>query len=246
MSDGAWLDRIYCDYDGWKGWKGWEGGTGPERLTERKLFAIELARSGIQPPARILEIGFGNGDFLIFLKSQGFDCHGVERRDVHNARLQELGINAVSRPLDDLDPDQFDAVFAFDVLEHMTKPELIDTMAQIQRVLKSGGRLLARFPNGASPFGRYSHNGDLTHLLALTANSFAQVCSLVGLRHDGTWNAAYLWLGQSGLKRIFKPMLVALRRASEAFIGYVHFGIRLPLDPQLTVRATKSAAENLS
>lgn len=236
MSDTAWLDRIYSDYDGWKGW---ESNAGSEQLVERKLFAIELARCGVTPPARVLEIGFGNGDFLIFLKGEGFDCHGVERRDVHNARLQSLGINAVSVPLHSLEPDQFDAVFAFDVLEHMTKPELIDAMAQIHRVLKPGGRLLARFPNGASPFGRYSHNGDLTHLLALTATSFAQACSLAGLRHDGTWNAAYLWFGQSGLKRFLKPMLVALRRASEAFIGYVHFGMRMPLDPQLTVRATK-------
>lgn len=239
MTDTAWLDRIYGDYDGWKGW---ETSSEQERQVARKVYAIELRRSGTEAPAKVLEIGFGNGDFLVFLKDQGFECDGIERREVHNARLQGLGINATSTPLTDLAPALYDAVFAFDVLEHMTKPELLDAMVQIERVLKPGGRLLARFPNGASPFGRYSHNGDLTHLLALTPGSFAQACSLAGLRHDGSWNAAYLWTGASGFKRFTKPLLVALRRTSEAFLSYVHFGTRLPLDPQVTVRATKPGA----
>lgn len=239
MTDTAWLDRVYSDYDDWKGW---DTSTERERIVTRRLFGIELRRTGVQAPARVLEIGFGNGDFLAFLKGEGFECDGIERRDVHNARLQGLGINATTTPLSALAPAQYDAVFAFDVLEHMTKPELIEAMEQVARVLKPGGRLLARFPNGASPFGRYSHNGDLTHLLALTPISFAQVCNIAGLRHDGSWNAAYLWTGLAGAKRFTKPLLMLLRRTSEAFIGYVHFGMRMPLDPQVTVRATKPDA----
>lgn len=237
MTEMAWLDRVYGDYDDWKGW---EDLPESERAVAHKLYAIELRRSGATAPAKILEIGFGNGDFLMFLKERGFECDGIERRDVHNARLQALGINATTMSLSELVADSYDAVFAFDVLEHMTKPELIEAMAQIRRVLKPGGRLIARFPNGASPFGRYSHNGDLTHLLALTPGSFGQACNLAGLHHDGSWNAAYLWMGASGFKRFTKPLLVALRRTSEAFLGYVHFGMRMPLDPQVTVRATKT------
>lgn len=236
MTDTAWLDRIYGDYDNWKGW---ETFSEEDRALARRLFAIELQRAEVRPPARVLEIGFGNGDFLIFLKEKGFECDGIERRDAHNARLQSLGINATTTPLPELSDARYDAIFAFDVLEHMTKPELLDAMVQIARVLKPGGHLLARFPNGASPFGRMSHNGDLTHLTALTPTSFSQTCSISGLKHDGSWNAAYVWTGGSGLKVLFKPLVVGLRRCSEAFLSYVHFGTRLPLDPQVTVRATK-------
>jgi 2-polyprenyl-3-methyl-5-hydroxy-6-metoxy-1,4-benzoquinol methylase len=239
MTDTAWLDRVYSHYDDWKGWENWSP---RERHVMRRIFGIELGRAKVAPPARVLEIGFGSGDFLIFLKEEGFVCDGIERRDVHNERLQALGINATTTPLGDLPADHYDAVFAFDVLEHMTKPEMIDAMVQIERVLKPGGHLLARFPNGASPFGQFSHHGDLTHLIALTPGSFAQACSIAGLRHDGSWNAAYLWSGMSGIKRFTKPLVVALRRASEAFLGYIHFGMRMPLDPQVTVRATKPLA----
>ncbi len=236
MTDTAWLDRVYGDYDGWKDW---ETPSERERAIANKLFAIELRRTGAKPPSRVLEIGFGSGDFLVFLNQQGFQCDGIERRDPHNARLQALGINATTTPLSDLAPGHYDAVFAFDVLEHMTKPELLDAMVQIERVLKPGGHLLARFPNGASPFGRFGHNGDLTHLLALTPGSFGQACSLAGLRHDGSWNAAYRWTGAGRVNRFTKPLLLALRRLSEAFIGYIHFGMQMPLDPQVTVRAVK-------
>lgn len=236
MTDTQWLDRVYNDYDNWKDWESYSD---RERYIYRKMFAIELRRTEVRAPAKVLEIGFGNGDFLAFLKDRGYDCDGIERRDNHNPRLQALGINATTTPLPDLAAEQYDAVFAFDVLEHMTKAELLDIMAGIARVLKPGGRLLARFPNGVSPFGLFSQNGDLTHLLALTPTSFAQACSVAGLRHDGSWNAAYLWEGMSGLARFTKPLLLLLRRASEAFIGYVHYGARIPLDQQITVRATK-------
>jgi 2-polyprenyl-3-methyl-5-hydroxy-6-metoxy-1,4-benzoquinol methylase len=239
MTDTGWLDKIYGEYDNWKGW---EAQSDQERVLARRLFEIELRRAEVTPPARILEIGFGNGDFLIFMKEQGFHCDGIERREVHNVRLQALGINATNAPLADVLERQYEAVFAFDVLEHMTKPELLDAMVQIARILKPGGHLLARFPNGASPFGRLSHNGDLTHLLALTPTSFAQACGVGGLVHDGSWNAAYVWTGQGVMKRLIKPIVVAVRRVSEAFLGYVHFGTRIPLDPQVTVRATKPTA----
>lgn len=239
MSDAAWLDRLYQAYDEWKGW---EDLSDQERSITRRQFMIELKRAQIAPPARVLEIGFGTGDYLLFLKEQGFTCDGIERREAHNERLRAHGINATTDPISALDANQYDAVFAFDVFEHLTKPELLDLMSQIARVLKPGGRLIARFPNAASPFGRSSQHGDLTHLTPLTPDSFAQACNVGGLRHDASWNAAWLWTGAGGLKRYLKPLLILLRRTSEAFVGYVHFGKRIPLDPNLTVRAVKPSS----
>jgi cyclopropane fatty-acyl-phospholipid synthase-like methyltransferase len=236
MNDTEWLDRVYGGYDEFKSWDSYSD---RERYVFNRHFAIELGRADIPPASRILEIGFGSGDFLVFLKERGFECDGIERRDNHNTRLQALGINATTTPLSDLAPGRYDAVFAFDVLEHMTKPELIEAMVQIERVLKPGGHLLARFPNGASPFGLFSQNGDLTHLLMLTPASFGQVCNIAGLRHDGSWNAAYIWQGMSGINRFTKPLQLLLRRASETFISYVHYGTRMPMAQQVTVRATK-------
>jgi hypothetical protein len=49
------LDRSYLDF------KAYHGAV-DDRCDE--IFAIELKRAGIHPPARILEIGFGAGHFL--------------------------------------------------------------------------------------------------------------------------------------------------------------------------------------
>jgi SAM-dependent methyltransferase len=72
-------------------------------------------------------------------------------------------------------PDSLDAIIAYDVIEHLTKDELITVTDEVARVLKPGGRWIIHVPNGLSPFVGVMTYGDLTHELAFTPESLTQL-----------------------------------------------------------------------
>ena len=163
MKEQLWLDELYDDYDNWKGWA-----AGKISAQERRLIDIEISRTGISSPARVLEIGFGTGAFLLHLQSLGYQCWGIERRTNYDAVLEQQGITVCTGDIADLPDQSFDLVCALDVFEHLEKQEIIVMLRKIRHLLKPGGRLLARFPNGASPFGAMNQSADLTHLTSLS------------------------------------------------------------------------------
>lgn len=232
--DNYWLDSVYADYDNWKGWSA-EDNT----AQQARLIDIELRRSGIQPPAKVLEIGFGTGAFLIHLNSRGYECWGIERRVEHNRHLESFGISVRTGSLSDLIGEQFDLICAMDVLEHLEKPQLLQMMREIRGLLKPGGRFLARFPNCSSPFGLMNQHADLTHMTPLSPSAFSQACSVVGLRYVGGWNSATSWRADSLGRSLLKPVILAARRIAEALVSILFFGDRRPLDANVTVCAER-------
>jgi hypothetical protein len=75
---------------------------------------------------------------------------------------------------------QIAAITATDVLEHMTKPEVLDTFDRIASALAPGGVLIARVPNAASPFGGLIRHGDFTHESSYTVRSIRQLAAAAG------------------------------------------------------------------
>lgn len=230
----GWLDEVYADYDVWKDWS-----SDLKSPHERRLIDIELARAGVAPPARVLEIGFGAGTLLLYLNSLGYECWGIERRDAHDEDLSRQGVTIRSGDVVDLPHSYFDLVCVFDVFEHLERPKIVEMLRKIAMVLKPGGRLLARFPNGASPFGAMIQSGDLTHLSTLSILSFSQACSVAGLQFIGGWNSAVSWRADGIVRSIAKPFLLVGRRLTELVIGALYFGERRPLDVNVTVCAKR-------
>ncbi len=231
-----WLDDVYNDYDRWKGWS-----PDLKSAQERKLVDIELRRAGVSPPARVLEIGFGTGAMLRHLQSLGYECWGIERRSAHDEVLSAAGITIRSGEIVDLPQAHFDLVCAMDVFEHLEKPEILNVLHAIRGVLKPGGRLLARFPNGSSPFGLMNQAADLSHLTLLSVSSFSQACSIADLRFVGGWNSAVSWRGEGLVRSLIKPLTLAGRRMIETAIGAFFFGERRPLDANVTVCAERAS-----
>lgn len=224
-----WLSELYDDYDNWKCW------SDHLSIQERTTVDIELKRSGVIPPARVLEVGFGTGAFLLYLKELGFECWGIERRSVHDEALERKGLTIRSGDISDLPAEHFDLVCAMDVFEHLEKHEIIEMLRKIREVLKPGGRLVARFPNGASPFGAMNQSADLTHLTTLSISSFGQASSVAGLEFIGGWNSASSWRSESLMRSLVKPAILLARRLFEAFLGALFYGERRPLDVNVTV-----------
>lgn len=234
LGNKIWLESLYRDYDIWKGWSA----ELPSRQEGRNI-EIELSRSGVKPPARVLEIGYGTGTLLLHLQTLGYECWGVERRSDHKANLERSGINVRASRLAELPDAHFDLICAMDVLEHLEKDELLSTVNEIREALKPGGRFIARFPNSASPFGAMNQTADLTHLTQLSISSFSQVCSVTGLRFVNGWNSAVDWRADGLLRSCVKPFLLMARRSFEAVIGAIYYGERRPLDMNVTVCAER-------
>jgi 2-polyprenyl-3-methyl-5-hydroxy-6-metoxy-1,4-benzoquinol methylase len=71
-------------------------------------------------------------------------------------------------------------VLLMDVIEHLTRAELFDTLDEVFRILKPGGRCIAHVPNAEGLFGMRIRYGDLTHENAFTPKSAQQVFRTIG------------------------------------------------------------------
>jgi 2-polyprenyl-3-methyl-5-hydroxy-6-metoxy-1,4-benzoquinol methylase len=140
---------------------------------------------GKDKSARILEIGCGSGSLLFGLKNAGYsNCIGVDR----DANLIEYGINvlgvnaAVGEWLSFLEGrgDKFDVIIALDVLEHVPREAVVDTLNVSLRRLRPGGRLLLRVPNALCPFAAAIICSDLTHRCGFTPRSLGHALTLAG------------------------------------------------------------------
>ena len=158
-------------YSGYADWKNWHGEFAPSDRDAR-YFAAELADIPLQGK-RVLEIGFGNGSFLAWAKALGAEVVGTEIDAAMIQRALARGFDARPASLDALAAanERFDLIVAFDVFEHWDKPTLVASLVQFAALLGPDGQLLARFPNGQSPFGRVHQYGDPTHQTVLSASS---------------------------------------------------------------------------
>jgi len=112
---------------------------------------------------RVLDVGCGRGTALAALAGRGLEVHGMEisaaaaegtdpRVRMHIApRLEDVGLPA----------NEFDLVMVWHVLEHLPQPA--ETLLEIHRLLKPGGRVVVAVPNFSSWQARWA-GPDWFHL----------------------------------------------------------------------------------
>lgn len=129
-----------------------------------------------------LEIGFGHGAFMSYARTKRqWQITGIEINSIEMEAAAGAGYR-VLRSIDELpSTEHFDLIVAFDVFEHLDVEMLIALLAKIARKLAPGGRLLARFPNGDSPFGLSNQHGDHTHRTVITRSKLSQLALPAGL-----------------------------------------------------------------
>ncbi len=160
--------NSHSHYADWKGWRDRPFGECPD--DEALYFRAEVARPLGKAQARILEIGFGNGGFLAWARSAGYECAGVEESPELVDKARRAGFQAfasVNELRENLGNPAFDAVVAFDVFEHIPFDRLESLFRDVRNLLPVGGLFVARFPNGDSPYGRAYQHGDPTHVTTL-------------------------------------------------------------------------------
>ena len=161
--------QTFCCYDNsYSKNKGWESGSfGVLDTSSKYYYDFEMRRIGkkLNSGLKVLEIGFGNGSFLKYAESRGWDITGTEVNEGLVSIAKSKGFKALQADnLASVKDNTFDLVIAFDVLEHIAQDKIVGFLAEIRRVLNDGGVFLARFPNGNSPFSLVYQNGDITHV----------------------------------------------------------------------------------
>jgi len=79
-------------------------------------------------------------------------------------------------------PASYQMIVLFDVIEHLTKREILDVFELVTSRLSPGGRVIVHCPNGDSPFVSTVRYGDFTHETVLTPSSARNLCNLFGLK----------------------------------------------------------------
>jgi 2-polyprenyl-3-methyl-5-hydroxy-6-metoxy-1,4-benzoquinol methylase len=154
-------------------------------LASRRPYVNRMISRWIPPSreTRILDLGCGYGAIIYFLHAAGYhNVTGIDTSPEQVAAAHDLGLANVyccnihpflKRSLD----HSYEAIIAFDVLEHLTKAELLELGDEIHRVLTPGGRVIMHAPNAEAVFSGTIRHGDLTHEMAFTRSSIAQFAS---------------------------------------------------------------------
>lgn len=197
----------------------------------RKDIALEkhVVKRDIVPhlpstTAAVLDIGCGQGALVQALIESGYhDSHGVDISPEQVAIAHQNGVASVrcADYRDLLASRSWDAVVATDLLEHLSKDEILELFALVRSALGGGGRFIARSPNATSPFGGNYQFSDFTHQTFLTPRSFAQVAMNSGFTSVQSYPCPPLVLGWRSRARsmVFSVGSAAMRLLLAAETG---------------------------
>lgn len=157
--------------------------------------------------ASIVELGCGKGDLLYYARRSGYhNISGVDYSPTQVAEAERLGIEGVRQGdmmefLEELPDESKDAVVSIDVIEHLTKRELLVLSREVRRVLKDDGLWIIETVNAESPFGSRVLYADMTHRQAFTRHTMFQLTRFTGFRDIRCAEIAPLRIGLKGIIR---------------------------------------------
>jgi 2-polyprenyl-3-methyl-5-hydroxy-6-metoxy-1,4-benzoquinol methylase len=127
-------------------------------LSMRLLFRLRALWLGLAVPefknkqARILDCGCGDGQWLEWLKDQGYaQTMGMETNPNRLARVHERGVQgylSVPEAVAATPDGQFDVIYLWHVLEHVDHP--VAVLSELTKLLSPQGVLVVSLPNHKS------------------------------------------------------------------------------------------------
>jgi SAM-dependent methyltransferase len=124
-------------------------GAAESSLRRCTMLRILVERLPRRPPGRLLDVGCGAGHLLALARAAGWDVAGVDPSDAACALARrEYGLQVEAAPLEtaDLPSASFDVVTMVNVLDQA--PDPVRLLEATRRVLRPGGLMMARVPNG--------------------------------------------------------------------------------------------------
>lgn len=143
--------------------------------------AGELLKNRVQKDELVIDMGFGQGNFLKWLRNNGYtDVMGIDPSQTSVDKIREVGIRAevgsVFHTPDIRFQKQVKCVFLFDVLEHLLFPR--EAIINIKEYLKEEGYLVISVPNYAY---LKNNNNPITNMFNQEHINYFSVVSLDNL-----------------------------------------------------------------
>ncbi|GAA0266921.1 hypothetical protein GCM10009127_03140 [Alteraurantiacibacter aestuarii] len=159
------------------------------RLVARELDRLDVRyRYTPRGPAKILDYGCGNGDWLRIMRGMGHDVSGVDfdLAAIAVAAQSEIPVFTPDQAAELDWSEKFDAVTLSHVIEHVPDPRAL--LQQVYSWLKPGGIIYVEAPHanaeGLAVFGRYWRGLEAPRHLAIPS----RVGLLTALKHAGFAN----------------------------------------------------------
>lgn len=188
--------------------------------------------------AAVLDLGCGTGDFLLFLKNQGFtNLTGIEYSEEMKAMSEQTtaGIRIIYNDATAYlaeTKSQYDFIICAHLLEHFEKSKVLETLKLAKDRLNPGGRLVIFTPNFASPFGLMIAFGDFTHITHFSGIAMAQLANMSGFEIDHIGGNGPVPFGISGTVKSWLWRFI-LKPIGKAIFSNGHREYGNVVDPEL-------------
>ncbi|MFH1505905.1 MAG: class I SAM-dependent methyltransferase [archaeon] len=109
---------------------------------------------------KVFDLCFGTGRHIVFLAENGFEVYGIDNsekaKEMTKEKAKERNLKNVHLQVADMhelpyEDKFFDAIIAVYALEHNTLDELKKVISELERILKSGGILVATLISRKDP-----------------------------------------------------------------------------------------------
>jgi 2-polyprenyl-3-methyl-5-hydroxy-6-metoxy-1,4-benzoquinol methylase len=143
------------------------------------IYPAPEAEKGI-----VVDLACGRGSWLRWMQSRG--AHELVGVDLSQFDLDAVGLPQAALVHQDLfsflrgEKRQFSLIHAKDVIEHLTKDEVVDFLSLCRERLVPGGSLWISTFNALAPMAAQTWRGDFTHEMAFTPASMQQVMRACG------------------------------------------------------------------
>lgn len=149
----------------------------------------------------ILEIGSGNGGFLLCCRQLGYEnVRGSDISAEQVAYCHDLGFEdvVVADGLELLrgSRERYGCIVLSDVLEHVPKTQVLEMLGEIHGHLEPGGKVILRVPNMSNPLNIRTRYVDFTHEVGFSKESLQQVLRVSGFEVEtifGTFTRDPRW-----------------------------------------------------
>ncbi len=193
----------------------------------------------------IFELGSAYGRLLNLMRSEGYtNVVGTDLSEEQVRLARQLGIPVeLGDGLARLESGSsaVDLIVAIDVIEHLTKDEVLRFLQAAVRALRPGGRIILQTPNCASPWGMALRYGDFTHETGFTPDSLAGLLTVFGFSNIEFREVSPIPFGNSVASTV-RAFLWMCIKPGLRFIELVETGSRGPavLTRSMLVAATRA------
>ena len=116
-------------------------------LSDKIRFDLQIIASWIEPNAKVLDLGCGEGDLLVMLKdNKRVNGTGIEHNEARVARCIENGLTVlqgdINEEVQDYPENSFDYVILSQTLQQVYEPADL-----IHSILRIGKKCVVSFPN---------------------------------------------------------------------------------------------------